>query len=658
MFSKAPRGVGIDDSKTNGILSIKGSRIRSTPSILKKSDSFQLNRTGSIGVDTINNSKIIKGKTVIPISKSVTIIDNAKDNKTKSLTNINIPKCSHSTKQMEDYTFLHDVYVQNLQQQIQLLELENNYLKSTPNVKEIEKEEENTNKIKCNHSKQEVVKHDSPKQTRPIDNRFHVFDDDEISIAIRDNDIKNESYQKSPRQRSPVQHSNQKNSFKTVHETKLETKIYKLESKLSQKNAEINELMRIRVELEEKLWELSNKITKKDEKLNKERNSLVDDNIVLQKRLDDLTPILSQKESIISRLEIEKDNLIVRLKSMQQECKGLKLKYEEKEKEKMAFSELEYRRKQEIERLLEKIKEFDSENIQLKINEQSYIDQLSLLKRKMMEEELKNKKEKSLSDKILDDNNNLIKENSRLSSEIMKLQLIIEQQDKELSKIRDFEIQEQEFMESRQRELNLRDELRVKEESLTEIKEKVENMQNLLKEKETQEDKHNDEKQRIQNELEGLNVLSKALSSDNKTLRENKNSLEDKIQILEKKIADKNIEIGKLKDEKDEIKLKNYETIEKMRREIFLHSEKTSEFEALVKKIKDLSDTAIKLQSRETSTIRSISILSPHVSFDGEQKPRNRSIYSLREHSNMSEESNNSLNEKINSFSEMLKYKS
>uniref|UniRef100_A0A0K0DYM4 Lebercilin domain-containing protein n=1 Tax=Strongyloides stercoralis TaxID=6248 RepID=A0A0K0DYM4_STRER len=658
MFSKAPRGVGIDDSKTNGTLSVKGSRIRSTSSILKKSDNISLNRTGSATNDVFNNSKNNKGKTITPPNKSVTIIDNIKDSKTKSLTNISIPKCSHSTKQIEDYTFLHDVYVQNLQQQIQLLEMENNYLKKSQNIKEFEKEKEDLNKIKNDNFKQEIAKCESPKKLNIVDNKFHIFDDDEISLIIRDDNIKKESYQQSPKQQFSTHPIFQKTNFKTANETKLETKIYKLESKLSQKNAEINELMRLRAELEEKLWELSENIAKKDEISSRNRNVLVDENIVLQKRLDDLTPILSQKESIISRLEAEKDSLIIRLKSAKQECKGLQLKYDEKEKEKLTIDELENRRKQEIERLVEKIKEFDNENAQLKINEQSYIDQLSLLKRKMKEEELKNKKEKSLSDKILDDNNNLIKENSQLSSDIIKLQMIIEQQDKELSKIREFEIQEQEFMESRQRELNLRNELRIKEEYLTEIKEKLKNIENQLKEKEIQEEKQNDEKQRIQNELEGLNILSKALSSDNKTLRENKNSLEDKIQILEKKITDKEVEIEKLKDEKDNMKLRHYEAIEKMRKEIFLHSEKTNEFEALVKKIKDLSDTAVKLQSREASTIRSISILSPNVSYDSEQKPQSRSIYSLKEYSNISEEStNNSLNEKINTFSEMLKYK-
>ncbi|CEF68978.1 Hypothetical protein SRAE_2000363100 [Strongyloides ratti] len=659
MFSKAPRGVGIDDSKTNGVLSIKGSRIRSASSILKKSDGILLNSSGSVTIDTTNNSKTNKGKITTPTNKSVTIIDNIKDNKAKSLTNINIPKCSHSTKQIEDYTFLHDVYVQNLQQQIQLLEMENNYLKKSQNMRESDKEEENLNKIKNDNIKQGTTNYESPKKANIVDNRFHVFDDDEISIALRDDDIKKESYQQSPKKQYPMHSSFQKTNYKTANETKLETTIYKLESKLSQKNAEISELMRLRVELEEKVWELSGNLAKKDELSNRNRNVLLDENIVLQKRLDDLTPILSQKESIISRLEAEKDNLIIRLRSAKQECKGLQLRYEEKEKEKVSINELEGRRKQEIERLVEKIKEFDNENIQLKMNEQSYIDQLSSLKRKMKEEELKNKKEKSLSDKILDDNNNLIKENSKLSSEIMKLQMIIEQQDKELSKIRDFEVQEQEFMESRQRELNLRNELRIKEEYVTDLKEKIKNLEMQLKEKQVQEEKQNDEKQRIHNELEGLNVLSKALSSDNKTLRENKNSLEDKIQILEKKISDKEVEIGKLKDEKDEMKLRHYEAMEKMRKEIFLHSEKTNEFEALVKKIKDLSDTAVKLQSREASTIRSISVLSPHASQDNEHKSQSRSIYSLREFSNISEESTNtSLNEKINSFSEMLKYKS
>uniref|UniRef100_A0A0N4Z462 CULLIN_2 domain-containing protein n=1 Tax=Parastrongyloides trichosuri TaxID=131310 RepID=A0A0N4Z462_PARTI len=656
MFSKSTRGIGIDDNKSN-ILSIKGSRItRPIPSILKKSDNSPTNNNSS--------KEIIKRKSVTT-NKGVTIVDNLKNSdRTKSLTNLNIPKCPHSsTKQIEDYTFLQDAYVQNLQQQIQLLEMENNYLKNSKD--EVKSNSNEIVMMEGKNTNNNVRKREKEKVVENVDNnsteRYHVFEDDEISIALRDVDDSSGGRKfnyTSPRQLSPKQRTYQRIHVKSVNETNLETKIYKLESKLSQKNAEINELLRIKSELEDRIYDINEKISKKEEQRNRDRHTLMDENILLQKRLDDLTPILSQKESSISRLEADKDNLMIKIRSLQQECKNLHIKYDEKEKEKMAFSELENRRRNEIERLFEKIKEYDNENMQLKLNEQSYIDQLTVLRRRMMEEELKNKKDKSLSDKILDDNNNLIKENSRLTSQIMKLEMIIEQQDKELSKKRDFEIQEQEFMESRQRELNLRNDLRIKEENIIELKDKISGLETKLKDKDIHIEKDNEEKKRIQNELEGLNVLSKSLSSENKTLRENKNGLEDKVKILENKISDKEVEISKLKEEKDDMKLRHYEALEKMRKEIFLHSEKTNEFENLVKRIRDLSDTATKLQSREGSTIRSISILSPHVSFDSEPKQQTRSIYSLREASNISEESTTSLGEKINSFSEMLKYRS
>lgn len=45
----------------------------------------------------------------------------------------------------------------------------------------------------------------------------------------------------------------------------------------------------------------------------------------LQRRLDELTPILAQKESIIARLENEKDDLTVKMRGIQSENSHLQV---------------------------------------------------------------------------------------------------------------------------------------------------------------------------------------------------------------------------------------------------------------------------------------------------------------------------------------------
>jgi len=71
--------------------------------------------------------------------------------------------------------------------------------------------------------------------------------------------------------------------------------------------AENRELVMAKDSLEEKL-------TIAQEKIGKERRSLMEDNVEMQRRLDELTPLLAEKEAKIAKLEKDRDAASTQLK--------------------------------------------------------------------------------------------------------------------------------------------------------------------------------------------------------------------------------------------------------------------------------------------------------------------------------------------------------
>lgn len=52
------------------------------------------------------------------------------------------------------------------------------------------------------------------------------------------------------------------------------------------------------------------------ESMNREKHTLMEDNVELQRRLDDLTPLLAAKDAEIGRLEIEKTSLTSKIRRL------------------------------------------------------------------------------------------------------------------------------------------------------------------------------------------------------------------------------------------------------------------------------------------------------------------------------------------------------
>uniref|UniRef100_A0AC35TTM6 Myosin_tail_1 domain-containing protein n=1 Tax=Rhabditophanes sp. KR3021 TaxID=114890 RepID=A0AC35TTM6_9BILA len=436
---------------------------------------------------------------------------------------------------------------------------------------------------------------------------------------------------------------------------RLNARIESLENIIYERNAEIRDLTKDKTNLERKMYDYSERVVESEDKIIRERRTMMEENGSLRKRLDNLTPLMAQKESLLQKALAEKDTAESQLVAAKQETHMLHIRFEERSREKQAFSDIEIGRRNEIERLNEKIRELDTENSQIKVVEQNLIDQISSLNRKIKEDELRIKKERSFAERVSDDNNNLIKDNSTLTSQIGKLAMMIEQLEKELSAKKGFEIQEKQFMELRQRELDLRSEIRLLEDKLYTEHEKVSALESKIKQKENDENKIREDKMRIQREFEGLSVLSTNLSSENKTIRDEKLNLEDRIAILEKTIRDKEMAIVKVKEENELLNVRHSEVIEKMRKEIFAQAEKGNEYEALCKRLRELSESASKLHSRENSTIKGLNVISPRVSFENELITRPDPSGSMKDLINYKYEGS-TITEMMKNFSEMIRY--
>lgn len=59
--------------------------------------------------------------------------------------------------------------------------------------------------------------------------------------------------------------------------------------------------------------------------MSREKRALMEDNVELQRRLDNLTPLIAEKEAKIARLENEKETCSDKLRSLSLEITSLKV---------------------------------------------------------------------------------------------------------------------------------------------------------------------------------------------------------------------------------------------------------------------------------------------------------------------------------------------
>lgn len=158
------------------------------------------------------------------------------------------------------------------------------------------------------------------------------------------------------------------------------------------------------------------------------------------------------------------------------------------------------------------------------------------MQRKLKEEELTSKKEATLYRKVVEDNEQLIKESSSLTSQINRLENIIEQQRMELTERRYSNRRESEFAELKKVEKSLRNELIRMEDKLRREQESVRTLEEIIKDREIGESESRKMVSKTQRELEGLQALSKSLTNENMGLREEKISLSERVEFLQRKV--------------------------------------------------------------------------------------------------------------------------
>ncbi|VDN59246.1 unnamed protein product [Dracunculus medinensis] len=254
--------------------------------------------------------------------------------------------------------------------------------------------------------------------------------------------------------------------------TKAGSREIRIEERLKEKMNEIHELENDNEKLLRKIQEIETMISKSSEKNIHDKRALMEEIVELQRRLDNLTPSLAKK-----------------------------LKMNEGKREESALSILEAERREEIEKLIRNIRKLEMELDEQKEKERSLIDELNTIKRSLREEQLRAKKDKAIAEKVtLDENNALIRENSEKSAEISRLEMTIEDLKKEFNLRRANEISPAEYA--------------------------------VLDDYQNTEVVNRESRSRMQNELDALRALSESLSNENKLLRQEKASINERCDEL------------------------------------------------------------------------------------------------------------------------------
>ena len=146
-----------------------------------------------------------------------------------------------------------------------------------------------------------------------------------------------------------------------------------LEDRLRKQISENRKLSAINEEAQAKLEEVTEDLRQLEGKVTKERRALMEDNVDLQRRLDELTPLLAEKEAQIAKLLNEKEGLNSRLRTATTQLSALQNRVEEQKREESLMSEMDSERRQEIERLQNKIRQMESEVDSFRSKENNYL---------------------------------------------------------------------------------------------------------------------------------------------------------------------------------------------------------------------------------------------------------------------------------------------
>ncbi|KAH7718762.1 Protein F48E3.9 [Aphelenchoides avenae] len=543
--------------------------------------SAPIRRSGSVG----NVSSATRRIPLVPQQSTTSRFSSA------STTNGNIEapvicNCQHPA----DLAFLENVYVQNLQTQIEVLELENAYLRGMPSTASAAARrashgdatssssvtaERRGSQLGTQEWESAAVPSTSAQSTRK-----RVEFADSVEQSRRRSSLQ-QQLSRSQREEHVEERRDDELFLKLEEAMERE---HRLEEQLRSQKSENRRLSTERDNLERRLSVIEGSITK-------ETRQLTEDNIELQRRLDELTPLLAQKEAQIARLEGEKETLDTRLRTANLQVSSLQSRVEEKSREGSFASERETDRRREADRLRDTIRQLEGDIAELKIKEAELIDEMTEVRRQLSEEQFASKRAKEANTKHSEENASLAKENSRLSAELNRLEHTMEQQQRELSSARRAQTSSMEVHDLRRREQELRQELERAEERVRVEQETVRVLEEHIRESESQGSRDRDAHSRTQKELEALQALSASLTNENKGLREEKATLQERIEQLQKRLSTKEKDIRILSEHLEDFKRRYKETADALDLEIARHSEVSKELEEIVRKVHQLAES-------------------------------------------------------------------
>ncbi|KAL3989818.1 hypothetical protein ACH3XW_29155 [Acanthocheilonema viteae] len=602
-------------------------------------------------------STITTTKTTLRKSGSIGNIRNVVTSSTPSIKTIpkETKECPYRQSDVnQSATHLQEQYTRQLQQQIYLLELENNYLKHSAG-KVSRKNDENDDSYRSDTSLLPNlpinIDVSQERESFPAD---IPTDDKEKSWRVR----KRVSYAE-PEVTETSNSYDIKLSSCTTDQAELLHKLEesyqrerKLEERLKQKTTEIERIAYENTQLSDYIEELNAKLQRNEEHFARDKRALMEEVVELQRRLDYLTPALADKESHVTKMEIEKDELADKLRHATNQLSEIQMTINEKNREEKALFDAEEERKNEIDRLLKTIRHLENILKEMENKEASLINDITSMKRSLREEQLTAKKDKAVAEKALEENNALIKENSHLSAEITRLEMKVKTLNQQIDFAQEKEIKPAEIASMRESEKSLKMELLKAEEKLQTEKERNRRVISELEQYRKSEESARESRGRVQKQLDALKVLSESLSNENKSLRQEKiilaerceellkkgNSLTDNVTNLTtdveglkeinfdmyQKVKNHENELQKCKERYESIERKHKDTFEELEKQMIMRQEKSEEYEKLARRILELSDSVKDKKPASPSTTASSSKFStpyPNKSFLDQLSP-------------------------------------
>uniref|UniRef100_A0A915PS83 Uncharacterized protein n=1 Tax=Setaria digitata TaxID=48799 RepID=A0A915PS83_9BILA len=518
---------------------------------------------------------------------------------------------------------LQEQYTRQLQQQIYLLELENNYLKHSAG-KLSRKDDENDSCRSDTSPAPSLTTNLDVARGRDISGTSIPGNDKEKlgrarkRVSYAEPEVTEASF--------PSNDYSSKPSAYTADQAELLHKLEesyqrerKLDERLKQKTTEIERIAYENTQLSEFIEELKMKLQKNEENFARDKRALMEEVVELQRRLDYLTPALADKESFVAKMQIEKDELTDKLRDVTNQLNEMQITANEKSREERALFDVEGERKSEIERLLKTIRHLENTIEEMENKEASLIDDITAMKCCLREEQLTAKKDKAVADKALEENSTLIKENSHLSAQVTRLEMRIKTLSQQAEFVQENEISSAELASLRESEKSLKAELMKVEEKMQKEKESSRRVASELEQYRKAEESARESRGRVQKELDALKALSESLSNENKSLRQEKFTLTERCEELLKKMNEKAREIslqkrelGNLDEQNRELlrkiksqenELQRYEeryedierkykrTFEELEKQMAMRQEKSEEYDELAKRVLELSDS-------------------------------------------------------------------